>query len=243
MNNIIKKHSKFFKKNFILLSCIILSIIISSCSTPYNNDDILCEYDDFNCLYYTKDVYKKYKYSDYIFDDISNGIYKLSSPSISDYRTGNGILDYDIPSYVNAKMDYAIKVDLIDKYEMRIDNICGEVYDGYFEQRNSLIYFYDKNSKKSKLLSDKYSTNISYDDELPSISFDIDDENNNENSIDDLSGRRIMLSDIIAANSTIDGYMKVILGKDKKRIMFFMDKRVDNDTLFDVASVSSINLK
>ena len=184
---------------------IIIALLFSlvSCGKPYNDKDVLCDYDELNCLYYVKDEYKKYKYSDYIFDDVSNGMYKKSTPNIADYRTGNGILDYNIEGYVKAKMDYAIKMDLIDKYEMEVV------------------------------------TNLSYDDEVPVIMFDITTKDT-EVEQESIAGRRMMLSDIIAANSTIDGYMKVILGTGKERLKFFMDQRIDNDELYKgIASIST----
>ena len=221
------------------LLIVALLFAVASCGKPYNDKDVLCEYDELDCLYYVKDEYKKYKYSDYIFDDVSNSMYKKSTPNIADYRTGNGLLDYNIEGYVKAKMDYAIKLDLIDKYEMEVDKICAAVHDDYFNQRNSYIYYYDKKDKKSTLLYDGEVTNMSYDDEVPVIMFDITTKNT-EAEQESLAGRRMMLSDIIAANSTIDGYMKVILGTGKERLKFFMDQRIDNDELYKrTASIST----
>lgn len=225
----------------ILIIAMMLSLV--ACKKDYDKKDVLCEYDELNCLYYVKDEYKKYKYSDYIYDDVSNGMYKKSTPNIADYRTGKGILDYDIENYVKARMDYSVKVDLIDKYEVKVDTICAAVRDDYFNQRNSYIYFYDKTNKKSTLLYDGEVTNISFDDEVPVIMFDIvvpDTQKQQEQ----IEGRRMMLSDIIAANSTIDGYMKVILGTGKDRLRFFMDERIDNNGLYDeIATFSEIIAK
>ena len=213
-----------------------------SCNNNFSKKDILCEYDELNCLYYIKDKYKKYKYSNYIFDDVSNGMYKKSTPNIADYKTGTGLLDYDIDGYIKARMDYSIKMDLINKYEMQVDSICASVRDDYFNQRNSYIYFYDKNSKKSTLLYDGEVTNISYDDEVPIIMFDIT-TNDTDKERENIEGRRMMLSDIIAANSTIDGYMKVILGTGKERLKFFMDQRIDNDELYaNLSTMSEIQV-
>lgn len=228
------------KVKSIISKLIIIALILTivSCSKPYAEKDVLCEYDELGCLYYVKDEYKKYKYSDYIFDDVSSGMYKKSTPNIADYRNGNGLLDYDIEGYIKARMDYAIKNDLIDKYELEVDSICAAVRDDYFMQRNSYIYFYDKNNNKSTLLYDGEVTNLSYDDELPVIMFDIATRNT-ELEQERISGRRMMLSDIIAANSTIDGYMKVILATGKERLKFFMNQRIDNDELYNnVASIS-----
>ena len=226
-------------KNLISIILIVGTILnLVSCSKPYNDKDILCKYDDLNCLYYVKDNYKKYKYSDYIFDDVSNGLYQKSTPNIADYRIGSGILDYDIEGYVNARMDYAIKVDLIKKYEIKLDEICATVHDGYFEQRNSYVYFFDLNTNKNTLLYDGEATNISYDDEVPTISFDIF-PNTEKDVTKNIEGRRIMLSDIIASNTTIEGYMKIILGSGKDRIKFFLDKRVNDSDIF-VASSSNV---
>lgn len=224
----------------VISKIIIVSLIFSlaACGKPYNDNEVLCTYDELNCLYYVKDEYKKYKYSDYIFDDVSNGMYKKSTPNIADYKTGNGILDYDIEGYVKARMDYSIKVDLIDRYEIEVDSICAAVRNDYFMQRNSYIYFYDIENKKNTLLYDGEVTNLSYDDEVPVIMFDITTKDT-EMEQDRLSGRRMMLSDIIAANSTIDGYMKVILATGKERRKYFMDKRIDDDELYSsVASIS-----
>ena len=225
----------------ILIVALMLGLI--SCKKEYEDKDVLCDYDELNCLYYVKDEYKKYKYSDYIYDDVSNGMYKKSTPNIADYKLGSGLLDYDIEGYVKAKMDYSIKVDLIDKYEMKVDTICAAVRDDYFNQRNSYIYFYDKINKKSTLLYDGEVTNISFDDEVPVIMFDIivpDTQKQQEQ----IEGRRMMLSDIIAANSTIDGYMKIILGTGKERLRFFMDERIDNNGLYnEIATFSEIIAK
>ncbi len=228
-----------FKKK--LASILIISMIfaMTACSKPYKEDEVLCKYPELNCLYYTKDKYEKYKYNDYIFDDVSNGMYKKSTPNLADYKLGTGLLDYDIPAYVQARMDYAIKTDLIKKYEVKVDEICASVHDDYFEQKNSYVYFYDLNTKKSTLLYDGPVTNIAYDDEIPSISFDID--SNDGQLADEVSGRRIMLSDIIAANTTIDGYMRVMLGTGKERQQYFMDKRVDNNELYKASTPSNIN--
>lgn len=222
---------------------VVLLLGLASCSKPYNDKEVLCEYDELDCLYYVKDEYKKYKYSDYIFDDVGNGMYKKSTPNIADYRTGTGLLDYDIEGYVKARMDYAIKTDLIDKYEMEVDSICAAVHDDYFMQRNSYIYYYDKKNKKSTLLYDGKVTNLSYDDEVPVIMFDITTKDT-EKEQESIAGRRMMLSDIIAANSTIDGYMKVILGTGKERLKFFMDQRIDNDKLYrNLATISETGRK
>lgn len=221
----------------VLIVALVLGIV--SCSKPFSEDEILCDYEEMNCLYYVKDEFKKYKYSDYIFDDVSSGMYKKSTPNIADYRTGNGILDYDIEGYVKARMDFAIKTDLIKKYEMEVDKICAMVRDDYFEQRNSYIYFYDKNKKTSTLLYDGEVTNLSYDDEVPTVMFDIT-TNDTKKEQEVIEGRRMMLSDIIAANSTIEGYMKVILGTGKERLKFYMDQRIDNDELYrEIATMSN----
>ena len=231
---------KYLKNKIVSLLIICFILSLTSCSKPYKENEILCKYDDMNCLYYTKDTYKKYKYSDYIFDDVSNDMYKKSTPNITDYRIGTGILDYDIEKYVNARMDYAIKNDLIEKYRIKLDSICATVHDDYFEQRNSHIYFYDLTNNKNILLYDGEATNISYDDEVPTISFDINNEFENDDQ-SNIEGRRIMLSDIIAANTTVDGYMKIILGTGKSRVKYFLDKRVNDADIIDIASASSIN--
>ena len=237
-------NKRISKSHIAILLLATLVFNLFACSPPYTNDEILCEYKDLNCLYYVKDEYKKYKYSDYIFDDVSNGMYKKSTPNIADYRTGSGVLDYDIEGYVNARMDYAIKIDLIDKYEIELDQICSKVHDDYFEQRNSYIYFYDKTNKKNTSLYNGIATNISYDDEIPTISFDIEGLNENIEA-KEIEGRRIMLSDIIAANTTIDGYMKLILGTGKRRLKFYMDKEIDVEDLVDkndkIATKSNLN--
>ena len=225
----------------ILIVALMLGLV--SCKKEYEENEVLCNYDELNCLYYVKDKYKKYKYSDYIYDDVSNGMYKKSTPNIADYKLGSGLLNYDIEGYVKARMDYSIKVDLIEKYEIKVDSICTQVRDDYFNQRNSYIYYYDKTKKKSTLLYDGEVTNISFDDEVPVIMFDIivpDTQKQQEQ----IEGRRVMLSDIIAANSTIDGYMKVILGTGKERLRFFMDERIDNNGLYnEIATFSEIIAK
>ena len=65
-------------KRIYLISTLLTAIILSSCS-PYSKSDILFEYPEYNALYYTKTELKKYKYSDYIIDDVSNGAYKKYS--------------------------------------------------------------------------------------------------------------------------------------------------------------------
>ena len=232
------------KIKFKCILCILLIVsqllLLISCTKPYKEEDILCKYDDLNCLYYAKDENKKFKYSDYIFDDVSSGLYKRSTPVIADYKTGNGILDYDIGAYVNARMDYALKVELINKHQKEMDLICAAVHEDYFEQRNSYIYFYDNKISKNTLLYDGPVTNISYDDEVPTISFDIMPIEENI-GVKNIEGRRIMLSDIIVTNMTIEGYMKVILGTGKKRVKFFFDKQVYDDYIVPISSKSEIN--
>ena len=216
------------KNNIIVLLIVTISLFSTACSTPYKKDDILCEYKDFNSLYYAKNEYTNYKYSDYIYDDISNGEYKRSTPNIADYKNGPGMLDYDIPSYVTARTDFILKKELIDKYETSVANICASVRDDYFRERKAHVYYYDKSTKKNSLLYDGLVSNLSYDDELPYISFDIDDSGISLE--EELNGRKMPLSDIIAANSTIDGFMRVIIGSSKKRLKFFMDREMDVDT-------------
>ncbi len=228
---------KVIRNNIIALLIASFILPLISCSKPYSKGDILCEYDALNCLYYVKTEIKKYKYSDYIFDDVSNGIYKKNTPSLADYKLSKAALDYDIPAYVQARMDYAIKTDLIDKYAIRMDGVCAAVHDDYFEQKNSYIHFYDKSQNKDTLLYDGTATNISYDDEVPSISFDIEYE---DNFSDEYEGRRMMLSDIIASNTTIEGYMRVILGRGKERRKYFMDRRVDDSQIYDIATMSNV---
>ena len=231
--------NKLIFKRLVLRVLIISQLLyLFACSSPYNKEDILCEYDELNCLYYVKDNNKKYKYSDYIYDDVSNEMYKKSTPNLADYKTGSGMLDYDIGAYVDARMSYALKIELIKKYSIKLDLICADVHDSYFEQRNSYVYFYDKNTKKSKLLCDEPVTNISYDDEVPSISFDINSKTQTE-EVNELDGRKIMLSDIIASNMTIEGYMKVILGVGKDRVKFFLDKMVNDEEINNIATSSN----
>ena len=229
------------KFNKLISSILIISqlVLLFSCSKPFTDDNVLCKYDELNCLYYSKDEIKKFKYSDYIFDDVSSGLYIKSTPALADYKTGNGMLDYDIGAYVDARMSYALKVELIKKHQHEMDLICAKVHEDYFEQRNSYIYFYDNKSNKSTLLYDGPVTNISYDDEVPTISFDtsVDDNVSSKN----IEGRRIMLSDIIASNMTIDGYMKVILGTGKKRVKFFLNKQVDDNFIAPVSTKSNTN--
>lgn len=215
-------------------------LLLFSCSKPFADDDILCKYDELNCLYYSKDENKKFKYSDYIFDDVSSGQYIKSTPALADYKNGNGMLDYDIGAYVDARMSYALKVELIKKHQNEMDLICAKVHEDYFEQRNSYIYFYDNKTKKSTLLYDGPVTNISYDDEVPTISFDTNPDGDNASS-KNIEGRRIMLSDIIASNMTVEGYMKVILGTGKKRVKFFLDKQVDDSFIAPVSTKSNAN--
>ncbi|MBR1453237.1 MAG: hypothetical protein IJ593_01125 [Lachnospiraceae bacterium] len=224
------------RKEFLLkklVAAILLFVaffIISSCNLkPYKDSDILCEYEDFNSLYYVKNEYKKYKYSDYIEDDVTNGEYKKSTPSITDFKNGTGILDYDIEGYVKARTDFLLKKELISKYELKMTEMVIDVRDGYFEERNAYVHYYDKTTKKDTLLYNELVSNLSYDDEMPYISFDVNETG--ASIMDEFKGRKILLSDIVAANSTIEGYMRVLLGTDKTRKKFFMDKEVLNDDI------------
>lgn len=228
MFTFVLKTSKKFKNRIISLLLLGILLSITACSVPYSKDDILCEYKDFNSLYYVKNEYKDYKYSDYIYDDISNGEYKRSTPNIADYKTGSGELDYDIPAYVAARTDFILKKELIDKYEVSVADVCAEVRDDYFRERRAYVYYYDKTTKKNSILYNGLVSNLSYDDEIPYISFDIDDSGILIE--DELDGRKMLLSDIIAANSTIDGFMRVVIGSTKKRLKFFMDREIEVDT-------------
>ena len=225
------------KINTKIISLLVLGMLLSltACSNPYTKDDILCEYQDFNSLYYAKNEYKNYKYSDYIYDDISNGEYKISTPSINDYKNGPGVLDYDIPAYVAARTDFILKKELIDKYEVSVADTCAAVRDDYFRERKAYVYYFDKSTRKNTLLYDGLVSNLSYDDEMPYISFDIDDSG--VSIEEEFGGRKMLLSDIIAANSTIDGFMRVIIGSSKKRLKFFMDREME----IDIATSSEID--
>ena len=33
---------------------------LAACGKPYDDKDVLCDYDELECLYYVKDEYKKY---------------------------------------------------------------------------------------------------------------------------------------------------------------------------------------
>lgn len=233
-----KSKSLILKKVLQITLGLIMSCIVASCSTlPYKEEDILCEYTDLDTLYYVKNEYKEYKYSDYIIDDVSDGTYKMSTPSITDFKSGEGELDYDIAAYVEARTDFALKKELIDKYEDTVADICDKVRDDNFIDRNAYVHYYDKNTKEDTLLYDGLVSNISYDDEVPVIWFDVGDSNDGQ--LDDNEDRKIMLSDIIAANSTIDGYMHIILGAGKTRYQFFTNRRVDN-TEISIATDSEV---
>ena len=210
------------KDKLIFSLSLVILILFSACEKENNFENIICEYSELDCLYYSKDSINKYKYSDYIYDDVSDGSYIFSTPSIAKY-TANGELD--IPNYVKAKSDYSIKVDLIDKYKDEIKNICNSVQNDYFEQKIMKIYYYDNTSKNEVLLYDGYVTNLSYDDEVPIIMFDVPTKDTKLVQ-DSLKDRKMMLSDIFASNSTIEGYMRVILGAGKERLKFYMDEQV-----------------
>lgn len=228
------------KKIYLVL--ISLALILTSCS-PYKSDDVLFEYEDYGVVYYLKSENEKYKYSDYIIDDVSNGSYKKATPNIADYKNGTGLLDYDIPAYVDARLNYTIKVEIIKKHEFEVDDICSRVHDDSFEYKKSYIYMYDKNTQKSVKLCESPVTNISYDDAMPSITFDVETEESKK-VLESYNGRKIKLSDIIAANSTIEGFMKVLLSQGKEKQKFFLDRRIDNDEMFDlVATISEIGVK
>lgn len=210
---------------------LIISLIFSlfACAKlPYKEEDILCEYKERNCLYYVKNDYKKYRYRDYIKDDVMNGEYKKGTPSVTEYRTGNGLLDYDIPAYVKARLDYFMKVELIKKNEYRVDEICGQIRDDYFNYKLSKVYYYDKTTDKSTLLYDGYVTNIAYDTDYPMITFDIDDPLATQ-SFANYDGKKMLLSDIIVSNSTPEGFMKVLLATGKKKLKFMKDEKVIDD--------------
>ena len=226
------KNKKNIMKAILLFISLVASFSFVSCnSKPYNDSDVLCEYPDFNSLYYVKNEYKKYKYSDYIEDDVSTGEYKNSTPSITDFKIGDGFLDYDIENYVKARTDFLLKKELISKYELRMTEMCIAIKDDYFEERNAYVYYYDKGTRKNTLLYDGLVSNISYDDEMPYISFDVDETG--ASIMDEFKGRKILLSDIIAANSTIEGYMRVLLSTDKKRKSFFMARETVSDSIVD----------
>lgn len=225
--------SKMKLKKFInvIVGALILSQLIS-CTTPYKKDQILCDYADYNCLYWTVDTYKDYKYSDYIVDDISNGAYKKSSPSLANYRTGTGLLDYDIPRYVEDRMNYSIKQEMIKNYEMQIDDFCAIIRDEVFMQKNSLIHFYDKSKKIDILLSEVPATNISYDDETPTITFDIPSNDTDDiKALENVEGRKINLSDVLASNMTPEGYMKVILSQGKEKKKYLMGEEIPKEVM------------
>ena len=218
------------KKNIYSIILILSMILLVSCKgKPYEESDILCEYDSLDALYYAKNEYKTYKYSDYIIDDISNGQYKNSTPSITDFKNGSGYFDYDIAAYVEARTDFVLKKELIDKYEVEVTDMCAKVRDDYFEERNAYVHYYDKNTKEDTLLYDGLVSNISYDNEVPVIWFEADE--GKEDDKEELDGKKILLSDIIAANSTLDGYMRVILGRNKTRYQFFTNRQVENDEI------------
>lgn len=213
--------------NKLLIISLILSLFACS-KLPYKEEDILCEYKDRNSLYYVKSDYKKYRYRDYIKDDVINGEYKKSTPSVTEYRTGSGLLDYDIPAYVKARLDYLMKVELIKKNEYRVDEICGQIRDDYFNYKLSKVYYYDKATDKSTLLYDGYVTNIAYDTDYPMITFDIDDPLATQ-SFANYDGKKMLLSDIIVSNSTPEGFMKVLLATGKKKLKFMKDEKVIDD--------------
>lgn len=228
--------SKFISKSNLLRYLIVIVMILLTSCLPYKNDDILVKYDDMNCLYYLKNEIKKYKYSDYIIDDVTNEEYKTGTPSIADYKTGSGMLDYDIQKYVNDRMDYGIKVELIKKYKDKVDGYCKQIKNDSYSERNSYIYFYDAENKTTTKLNDILATNISYDDEVPKIYFDINDtENVGTQNTENNTIKKIRLSDIIASNLTLDGYMKVILSKGKIHKTFNMDFEIDENTLSNIA--------
>lgn len=212
----------------IIAKIVLIQMILNlfACSNGIKQSEVICEYKSYNCLYYAKETFQKYKYSDYIFDDISNGAYRANTPSVADYRSEGSDFDFDVEAYVNDKMEYDIKVGMVEKYKSKIDEMCKSVQEDYFVQKKSQVYFYDKANNTHTLLYEGEATNISYDDELPTIMFDIvvDGENEDAKSIE---GRKMMLSDIIVANSSLDGYMKIILSAGKKRVKFLMEQRIE----------------
>lgn len=229
--------NRLFKNNIISLLICGLVFSLVSCA-PYSQDQVLYEYKDMGVVYYLKNANEKYKYSNYIIDDVSSGAYKKSTPNVADYKNGPGMLDYDIPAYVNARMDYVIKVELIKKHEYEIDDMCATVRDGYFEYKKSYIYYYNTADKKSILLCEKPVTNITYDDETPNITFDVEVEDTKK-VMEAFKDRKINLSDIIAANSTIEGFMKILLSQGKEKRAYFLDKRIDNDKMHEIMATKS----
>ena len=237
-------NKKILRKIVVLLISALTIILLSSCSKPYKDEQILCDYKDYNCLYWTEDTYKEYKYKDYIIDDISNGAYKKSSPSLADYKIGEGLLDYDIPKYVEAKMDYAIKQEMIKKYELQIDEFCAIIRDDVFMQKNSYVHYYDKSTKKNILLYDGLVTNISYDDETPTITFDVPSESEeNIEAKENVEGRKIKLSDVLASNMTPEGYMKVILAQGKEKKKFLMQEEIPKEVMEATLKETTENVK
>ena len=213
------------KKKSISFFLIALTILLSACSKKVEIHNIICQYDDLECLYHDEIVYKQYRYNDYIYDDVSSGEYILSTPNVADYLDKTG--EVDVPRYADAWMDYSIKMQIAELYDIELQYICDQIKNGYFEQKNSKVYFYDKLNNINKLLYDDYVTNIVYDDGIPLISFDINEIDEEELSV--VKGRKMKLSDILASNSTIDNFMKVVLSKGKKKLIFYMGDIVDND--------------
>lgn len=229
-------------KKIKILTSLLLVVSLVSCA-PYKQDQVLFDYADLGCVYYLKTDNKSYKYSEFIYDDISNGEYKTATPNIADYRTGKNALDYDIPSYVNARMDFVMKKELIAKHEIEVDNMCDLVRNENFIYNQSYVYFYDESTKRNTLLCDSPVTNIAYDNEFPRISFDVENENT-EKTFDSFRDRKIKLSDIIAANATPEAFMKVLLSQGKEKRAYIMDRRIDNDEMYgktEISSKSTIN--
>ena len=212
----------------LLLVTMLMTLV--SCA-PYSKSELICKYDDFNCVYYNKISYDTYKYSDYFYDDVSNGEYIIGTPSLSDFKLSEGLLDYDIEGFVIARRDYFIKQELISKNPEKAVEYASEVNNGYYRQKKSRIYYYDNATKKSYLLYDGDVVNIAYDDEMPIIYFDVENIKEKD-EISSIKGRKLKLSDVIASNLTLENAIKVLLATGNEKMKFFMEKRIDNDPYY-----------
>lgn len=193
------------KKKVVALILVALCMQNVVACSPFSKDEILVKYQTLNTLYYTKNVYKEYKYSDYLYDDITNGEYLLASPSMSAFS--------DFNDYVSARMIYSRKMQMIEKYHDRVMELVNQLNDSY-KEKNSIIYYYDANTKETTKLNSKFATNIEYDDETPYVRYDENEE------IEVLDIPKCGLSDIIAENYNINAYMKLILGSARKKVEY-----------------------
>ena len=217
-----------FKK---LLAGVLFFYTISFCfGCAIGKKEVLATYDDQKCEYIATSVTKNYRYRDYIVDDITDGSYKLSSPSITDYKIQGTVMDYDLAAYTSAKFDYELKVKAIESRENDLVDICRVVRENSFVDKSSMIYFHDLENDKTILLSQTPVTNLHVDPDIPYVYFNANPSKKSENDNVDMRKRKIKLSDLISVGSSPEEYIKVMLFKNKEIKGYYRDQRINDES-------------